>query len=218
MGTSSGAIAAMLGYQDGEEMSFSELEYIIKRIVKNVHLPLSVDLEAGYSRHPDEVVDHITRLVQLGVVGINLEDSLANEQRKLINADDFSQQLETICTSLKSQGIDVFVNVRTDTFLLHCTNPVEETIKRAKQYEKAGADGIFVPCIEKEADIKCIVQATHLPLNVMGTPNLPDFQTLKTLGVKRISMGNFVHTKMLNQLENILLAIKSSGSFKPVFQ
>ena len=29
IGTSSGAIASMLGYIDGEEMSFEELEYIV---------------------------------------------------------------------------------------------------------------------------------------------------------------------------------------------
>ena len=40
--------AAMLGYEDGEEMSFDELFYVVSRIKTVSELPLSVDLEAGY--------------------------------------------------------------------------------------------------------------------------------------------------------------------------
>ena len=38
----------MLGYEDGEEMSFDELFYVVSRIKTVSELPLSVDLEAGY--------------------------------------------------------------------------------------------------------------------------------------------------------------------------
>ena len=37
-------------------------------------LPVSVDIESGYSNNPAEVVTLVTELVNLGVVGINLED------------------------------------------------------------------------------------------------------------------------------------------------
>lgn len=50
IGTSSSAVASILGYNDGEEMEFSELEYFVKRISYISKLPLSVDLESGYSR------------------------------------------------------------------------------------------------------------------------------------------------------------------------
>lgn len=62
IGTSSGAIASMLGYNDGEEISFRELEYIVERITKSVNLPLTVDLEAGYSRNPEEIAGNIIEL------------------------------------------------------------------------------------------------------------------------------------------------------------
>ncbi|MEM6842774.1 MAG: isocitrate lyase/phosphoenolpyruvate mutase family protein [Bacteroidota bacterium] len=218
LGTSSAAIAATLGYQDGEELEFEELEYVVRRIIINTRLPLSVDLEAGYSRHPEEIVQHIIKLAQLGVAGINLEDSLVNGQRELVKATDFSQQLTFIRDRLKSRGIEIFINVRTDAFLVPNENPVKGAIVRAKQYETAGADGIFVPGIEQESDIKQVVQSTSLPLNVMSTPNLPNFATLITLGVKRISTGNFVHSKLLDQFEVMLKAIESSGSFQPIFQ
>jgi 2-methylisocitrate lyase-like PEP mutase family enzyme len=76
IGTSSGAIAELLGYKDGEEMTFNELVYIVQRITKSIDVPLTVDFEAGYGRDPVGIAERIERLVNLGVVGVNLEDSL----------------------------------------------------------------------------------------------------------------------------------------------
>lgn len=47
--TSSGAMANSLGYDDGEKMAFSELLYIVLRIKACTIIPLSVDIERGYS-------------------------------------------------------------------------------------------------------------------------------------------------------------------------
>ena len=217
IGTSSGAIATMLGYNDGEEISFEELEYIVGRITKTTGIPLTVDLEAGYSREPNKIVEHIKRLEQLGVVGINIEDSIVNESRALIPVDEFSHTLTEITANLTQQKINMFINVRTDTFLLGLTNAVEKTKERAKKYSKAGANGLFVPCITEGKDIELLIQAIDLPLNVMCMPNLPDFETLKNIGVKRISMGNFVYNKLRKVLSNELAIVQSTNSFQNLF-
>lgn len=153
IGTSSSAIASILGYDDGEEMTFSEMEYFVKRIASNTNSPLSVDLESGYSRDPKEIADHIKRLVAFGVVGINIEDSIVSEKRVLLDADNFAKTLAEIREYLKKENIDVFINVRTDTFILLQENVIEETKRRIQLYEHAGANGVFTPCIEKENEI-----------------------------------------------------------------
>ncbi len=217
IGTSSSAIATLLGYEDGEEMTFSELEYMVKRIASNSTLPLSVDLEAGYSRDPKQIVDHIKRLVALGVVGINIEDSMVVTNRVLLDANEFATTLLKIKTLLTKEHIDVFINVRTDTFLLGHPNVLEETKKRIELYESAGANGIFTPCIENPSDIKEIVHCTSLPINVMCMPKLPDFDTLTSLGVKRISMGNFLFENMYRQFEDTTNEILGKKSVTPIF-
>ncbi len=75
IGTSSGAIAETLGYKDGEQISFDEVHYIIKRIKSNTSLPLTVDMERGYSDNVQQVTDNVQRLIDTGVSGINIEDS-----------------------------------------------------------------------------------------------------------------------------------------------
>jgi len=217
IGTSSGAIANMLGYNDGEEMSFEELEYIVGRITKTVNTPLTVDLEAGYSREPDKIVEHIKRLEQLGVVGINIEDSIINGNRTLLPIDQFTQILTKVSTSLTQQNVEMFLNVRTDTFLLGLQNPVEQTINRANKFIEGGANGLFVPCIEKKKDIEQLVKNIDLPLNVMCMPKLPDFVTLKNLGVRRISMGNFAYSKSSKMLSHELTTVLKNNSFQNLF-
>lgn len=217
IGTSSSAIASILGYNDGEEIEFSELEYFVKRIAINTNLPLSVDLESGYSRKPKEIVNHIKRLAELGVVGINIEDSVVNGKRVLLNANDFAKTLKEINEKLEKENVDVFINVRTDTFILLQENVIEETKKRIQLYQNAGANGIFVPCIEKENDIKTIVDSTNSPINVMCMPNLPNFEALTKLGVKRISMGNFLFDKMYDKFEKSLQTVLNQSSFKSIF-
>ncbi|WP_438423868.1 isocitrate lyase/PEP mutase family protein [Aquimarina macrocephali] len=217
IGTSSSAIASILGYNDGEEMEFSELEYFVKRIALNSKLPLSVDLESGYSREPNEIANNIKRLAKLGVVGINIEDSIVNDKRELLNADSFAKTLSKIKELLENKNTNIFLNVRTDTFILLQENRIEETKKRIELYEKAGANGIFVPCIENKSDIQKIVNHTALPINVMCMPNLPDFGTLKDLGVKRISMGNFIFEKMYNQFEKTTQNVIKQRSFNSIF-
>ncbi|OQP40018.1 hypothetical protein A4H97_17530 [Niastella yeongjuensis] len=73
--TSSSAIANSLGYEDGEKIPFSELLFVIRRISACTSIPLSVDLERGYTNDLAELNDNIRQLIEAGVVGINLEDA-----------------------------------------------------------------------------------------------------------------------------------------------
>lgn len=198
-------------------MTFPELEYVVRRIAANTSLPLSVDLESGYGQGPKEIARNIMKLADLGVVGINLEDSLVKGDRRLTDAQNFASMLSKVKNELTKNNLDIFMNVRTDTFLLGLSDAVEETQKRIQLYEKAGADGIFVPCVEKEEDIQTLVKCTTLPINVMCMPGLSSFESLKALGVKRISMGNFMFEALQRNYEYMLNEVLTQSSFKSVF-
>ncbi len=218
IGTSSAAIAEMLGYADGEEMNFSELILIVKRILDVTNLPLSVDLESGYSRDSKEIANHITMLKDLGVVGINLEDSLVDENgRQLIPAEPFAKSISEINQHLGANGQDIFLNVRIDPYLTGHSDPLKETQARAKLYTQAGADGLFIPGMTAEHEIQAITSGLDLPVNVMCMPNLPSFGRLTKLGVKRISMGNFPFQKMMADHQVTLSKILTQQSFKSLF-
>lgn len=218
LATSSAAVAETLGYSDGQQMSFEEYCFVINRIVSSVSLPVSIDLESGYGETAEQVAENIRQLANVGVVGINIEDSIVkNGKRSLVDAEAFSNLLRETCENLKSSGVQIFINVRCDAFLLGVRGPVEEGIRRLSLYDKTGAHGLFFPGITAIADIQRIVQATTLPVNAMCMPQLPAFTTLKQAGVKRISMGNFVNQRVYKELENVGIKIKEQGNFADVF-
>jgi 2-methylisocitrate lyase-like PEP mutase family enzyme len=194
--TSSAAVASSLGYGDGEEMPFEEYLFIIRRIQASIQIPLSVDLEMGYGRSTEEVFANIVRLVQLGVAGINIEDSAIIRGRVLKDARVFARMIEEIRTRLTADCLELFINLRCDTYLLDVPDKEKETRSRLSIYEACGADGIFLPCISKEEDIAEAVNATKLPLNVMAIPGLPGVKALNRLGVKRASTGPFLFNKI----------------------
>jgi len=218
IGTSSAAIATSLGYQDGEKMPFEDLLKIVKNIQLNIKIPLTVDIEGGYSRNIDEICENTKALAELGVAGINLEDSIVNPQREILDPVEFSRIIARIKTYLSENNINVFLNARTDFYIMGLENPLEETLKRIKLYEKAGADGIFVPCITNEEDINKVVESTNLPVNVMTMPDLPIFSVLTELGVKRISMGPFVYNDLMQKFEKTIAIIMKNQSFKALFE
>ncbi len=215
--TSSMAVANSLGYADGEEMTFNDYLFIIKRILSSIKIPLSVDIEAGYGKTDEKIYANIHCLIDLGVVGINIEDSsIIKSGRVLKNAKTFAKTIENIKNRLTVNGLNLFVNIRCDTYILDIKDKQQETVKRLKRYETTGADGIFLPCICGEDDISEAVSNTKLPLNVMCIPGLPDFDNLNRLGVKRVSMGPFMFNKLYSNITEYTKTITKDKSFAAI--
>jgi 2-methylisocitrate lyase-like PEP mutase family enzyme len=217
VGTSSAAVAASLGYEDGEGMLFEDYLFIIKRILSTVNVPVTIDMEMGYGKNNNQIADNVQKLVELGVAGINIEDSvIENSKRSLKNANDFAKTIEHIKKHLATKNLSIFINLRCDTYLLNVKDKQKETSNRLPIYEDAGADAIFLPCISNENDIAEAVSNTKLPVNVMCIPGLPGFEKLEGLGVKRASMGPFMLNKVYKKAEELCEKINDKKSFSPI--
>src|ERR1700761_3041659 len=182
LGTSSFAISDSLGYPDGEGIPFSELLFIVDRIIKSISIPLSVDIEAGFGKSVKDIISNIESLYDLGVAGINIEDSVSG---KLKSQKLFSEILSGISEAITKKNIQIFLNARVDPYEVGANNPVTETINRIRSYQQCGIHGIFVPGATDIQDITQIVSASKLPVNLLKTPDLPSIGTLSDLGIKR---------------------------------
>ncbi|QQT24643.1 isocitrate lyase/phosphoenolpyruvate mutase family protein [Sphingobacterium spiritivorum] len=204
LGSSSHAIANLLGYEDGENIAFEELFFIVERIVKAVKIPVSVDFEAGYANDPATVAKYVKKLSDIGVAGINLEDGQVENGKRSLGS---SQLLADKIKAIKSVT-DIYINARTDTYVTKQENALKQSIERALIYQEAGADGIFVPVIETKADIQQFTTEVALPLNVFLTPNLPQYDELGELGVKRLSHGAKLYEWLMKKAEEELASFK----------
>jgi len=206
--TSSGAIANSLGYEDGEKIPFEELLYVVKRIKACTSIPLSVDMERGYTSNLQQLNEYIQQLVDIDIAGINIEDAQGE--------DVYLPKLYSIKNYLDKTNQQLFINARTDGFLQKLPQPLETTIRRAALYKDAGADGLFVTAIRDTATIKAITSAVALPVNVVAAPPITDFKALVDSGVKRISMAVLLYKKTYNQLEAVVKAVKEEQSLSPL--
>ncbi len=59
--TTSRGIAASLGYPDCQIIKLSEMTEVIKGIVNAVQVPVTVDIEAGYGKNLNEIIDSVKR-------------------------------------------------------------------------------------------------------------------------------------------------------------
>ncbi|KLU20556.1 PEP phosphonomutase [Caballeronia mineralivorans PML1(12)] len=205
--TTSAGFAWALGYPDGRILPFDEVVGSVRRIVRVLNVPLSVDIENGYSDDPKTVADHVMRLVDLGIAGINIEDG--SDAASLL-----ALKIEAIKDAVVRSGSDVFVNARSDVFLASLVEQSmqpKESIARGKLYASAGADGLFLPALVHPSDIETIVGATRLPLNVMAVPGLADAVALGKQGVRRLSAGSGISQVVLGKAKTIARDFLESG-------
>jgi 2-methylisocitrate lyase-like PEP mutase family enzyme len=214
--TTSAGLAWSRGYADGNFLPIAALANAIEEIARVIDVPLSTDIEAGYSDDPAIVESHVARVIDAGAVGINIEDG-SNDPALLC------AKIESARRAAARAGVALYVNARTDVYLrslVPAPQAVDEVVARAKRYREAGADGIFVPGLTDGAIIQAIASAlAPTPLNVMASPGLPSAQELRTLGARRLSAGAAISRAVLGHArqlaENFLAAGASDGELFP---
>jgi 2-methylisocitrate lyase-like PEP mutase family enzyme len=218
VGTSSAAVASSLGFSDGEEMAFEDYLFVVQRILASTNAIVSVDIEGGYGRTAEEISSNIKRLYEAGVSGINIEDSVVNGgERRIADAGEFAEKMRTIMELLNSDGVKMFVNLRSDSFLLDIPGALKDALARIQVYQETGVHGLFFPCVNTIADIEQLTASSKLPVNVMCIPGLPSFDALQKAGVKRVSDGPFLNMHIYKELEETISKIRAEDSFAGLF-
>jgi 2-methylisocitrate lyase-like PEP mutase family enzyme len=208
--TTSAGIAWSCGVPDGGALDLDTMLEHVARIVSAVGVPVSADLEAGYGETSEDVARTVSRAVELGVVGANLEDQVHG---KLFAVDE---AVDRLAAARAGAPVGTFViNARTDTYMAGTEGDVfAETVERATRYVEAGADCVFVPGVNDEDTIRRLAAAIPAPLNVVAglTANVIDAPTLFSLGVKRVSLGGSLARAALSVLERAGRELLDSGT------
>ena len=200
--TSSWSVAAAQGYGDGEAMPIEVAEQIAERIAATVDIPVTVDFEGGYSEDDGELAANVSRLLDLGVIGINFEDRIVKGSG-LYSVDRQADRISAIQKAAQRKGVGLFINARTDVFFEHgedAVKAVNDALARARAYAAAGASGFFIPGLVDEVQIGRICEGVALPVNVMVMDGVPPNSRLAELGVSRISYGPIPYVRAMETL------------------
>jgi 2-methylisocitrate lyase-like PEP mutase family enzyme len=211
--TSSGGVAATLGYEDHEGAPGDEMLAAAARIARGVEVPVTVDAEAGYGMEPAELV---AALRSVGAAGCNLEDS-DYSAGSLRDPDRHAEWLSAVRQAASADGYPLVINARVDVFLhpfLAGAGPgtqgelVPEALRRANAYLEAGVDCVF-PITLWEADaLRRFTAEVNGLVNVVRLPQAPSLAELAALGVARVSWGVLLYRDAMARFEDQLSALQ----------
>lgn len=218
--TTSMGIAASLGYPDCEVIRLSEMLGVITGIVNAVQVPVTVDIEAGYGNHVDEIIGSVRQIIATGIVGINIEDSIELSP-VLTDEREFCERISAIRALSDSLGFHLVINARTDSFYTSTGSPQEklaESIRRGNKYREAGADCIFVQPVWDKETIATLVKEIDAPINILANPGIgpglpPSVRELQDLGVARLSLGSGVMKATLALIKKIADELSEKGTY-----
>ena len=210
--TASAAVARSLGYEDGENVPFEQVCWLLARITASVTVPVTADIEAGYARDPQGLRQNIHRLLDTGIVGINIEDTDPRTDA-LLPIGDQAARIRVIRETAAAKGIALFINARTDTYFRLQTGQREEALRRAHAYLDAGADGIYPIGAKTMEDIRALVTGIPAPVNILAQPGVLDLRELEAAGVARVSMGPKFQTSVLEKMKELATALQGSAFF-----
>jgi 2-methylisocitrate lyase-like PEP mutase family enzyme len=211
--TTSGGVAAALGYEDHERAPADEMLAAAARIARGVEVPVTVDAEAGYGMEPAELV---AALREVGAAGCNLEDT-DHAAGGLRDADRHAEWLAAVRRAASEDGYGLVINARVDVFLgplLAGAGPgtqdelVPEALRRANAYLDAGVDCVY-PIVLWETDaLRRFMSEVRGPVNVVRLPQAPPLAELAALGVARVSWGHFLYRDAIARFEDQLASIQ----------
>lgn len=204
--TGSWSVAAAHGYADGEAIPLDFVLQIVSRIATTVDLPVTVDFEGAYAEVPEGVAANVTRIIEVGAVGINFEDQKVGGTG-LYGLNAQCERLSSIVQAAHNSDLPLFLNARTDLFLQESdrgkhADLIAQTKERATAYTAAGASGFFVPGLVDASLIADVCETTSIPVNVMMMDGAPTAKELAACGVARISYGPGPYFKAVADLKD----------------
>ena len=213
--TTSGGVAASLGYEDHERAPGDEMLAAAGRIAGAVEVPVTVDAEAGYGIEP---ADLVAALKKMGAAGCNLEDT-NHATGELRDPVEHAAWLRAVREAASDQSYPLVINARIDVFLSALASGsdagrqaelVSEALRRAHAYVEAGADCVFPIVLWERDALAAVISEAPGPVNVLRIPPAPSEAELAELGVARVSYGSLLHHDAMEQFSRLLGSLPSA--------
>ncbi|MCV7424669.1 isocitrate lyase/phosphoenolpyruvate mutase family protein [Mycobacterium yunnanensis] len=197
-------VADSVGKEDGEGMSFDDLTTRVAQITGAVDVPVSVDVESGYGESARRLIDG---LLEAGAVGLNVEDTVHKEGKRLRSAEEHAALIGELRAASEAAGVHVVLNARTDLFIRQDgdeADRVDRAIARLTLAAEAGADSLYPVGRHDDDTMRRLTSELPLPVNAIAIPDTDDPSRFGPLGVGRISFGPFFQRALSTHAETML--------------
>lgn len=189
LATTSAGYAWSLGKLD-QQVTREELVAHVRLLAEATPLPLNVDSERCYPEDPGGVAETVALLADAGAAGFSVEDYDPAADR----IDDLEVAVERVAVAAEA------AHALDDPLVLtgRCENGIrgvddlDDTIARLIAYRDAGADVVYAPGLRDLDDVRAVVDAVGVPVNVLALPGGPSVGELASAGVRRVSTGGLL--------------------------
>ena len=187
LATTSAGFAWTLGVDDGE-VTFDQLLAHVSAVASAVDIPLNVDSERLFAEDLAGVAVNVRALHDAGAAGCSIEDW--NPATNSIDAvEAATERVAAAAEAAHVAGDPLVLTARCENFL-HGITDLDETIARLIAYRDAGADCVYAPGLSTAEQIKTVVEAVGVPVNVLAWPTGPSVPEIGRAGGRRVSTGS----------------------------
>lgn len=215
-GSGFGLAASHLGLPDIGILSFREMLDRTRIIAAAVDIPVMADGDTGFG--DAATAWHVVQEFEAaGAAGINLEDQIMPKRcghftgKAVISMEEMVGKIRAAADARRDA--DFVINARTDAL-----QPlgVDEAIKRANAYAKAGATLIFVDGIETRDEVKRVIAEINAPVSINmvegGRTPMFTFDELEELGAARVSCPVTTILAAMKGVQQALKSLKETGA------
>jgi 2-methylisocitrate lyase-like PEP mutase family enzyme len=211
LATTSSGFAATLGRLDGSVSGEEALAHAAS-IVEATDLPVSADLENGFSDDPAGVAETIRMAVAAGLAGCSIEDFTGEQDQPIYEIGLASERITAAAQVAHTGPVNLVLTARAEN-KLHGRADLADTIARLQAYERAGADVLYAPGLTDIQDITQLVNSVGLPVNVLARPNSPSIPELACIGVSRVSIGGAFAFAAIGAVIEAANELSSQGTY-----
>jgi 2-methylisocitrate lyase-like PEP mutase family enzyme len=215
LATTSLGLANTLGRADGTgAVSRAEVLANCRAIADATDLPVNADLENGYAHDPEAAAEMIRLAAEAGVVGGSIEDATGDPQQPIYDFDLAVDRVRAAARVAHSLPTPFMLTARAENFL-HGRRDMDDTIRRLRAFEAAGADVLYAPGLRDLASIRAVVAAVGKPINVVMSAADPSITVaqLAEAGAKRVSVGGALSRLALAAFLKGAREMRDQGAF-----
>jgi 2-methylisocitrate lyase-like PEP mutase family enzyme len=206
LATTSSGFAFTLGRRDGDA-SLDEVVEHLRALDAATDLPVSADLENGYGSAPEDAATAVSRAAEAGAVGGSIEDFDPDDG--LYGFEHAVARVAAASEAARRLGFPFVLTARAENHIRG--NPdLDDTIRRLRAYEEAGADVVYAPGLRTVEEIRAVADGTTKPLNVLARPDLT-VAGIAAAGGRRISVGGALAWVAAGALVRAAEAIRDGG-------
>ena len=216
--TGYGTSASLLAKPDIGLVSFGEMLMRVKETADAVNIPLIADGDTGYG-NAINVFRTVQEYIKAGSAGMFIEDQVWPKRcghmsgKEVIERGEMIGKIRAAIDASNALDPDFILGARTDAIYVE---GIEKAIDRAKAYEDAGADFIFLDAYENKKQMEKAIKEIKAPLllNIIegGKTSPISAKEAESMGFKMIIFPLATLYAATKAMQIVLKILKDTGS------